>query len=58
MELTMAGALNAALRDSMRDDDTVVVYGEDVGRLGASFASPTGCRRRWASDRCFDTPGC
>ena len=31
MELTMAGALNAALRDAMREDDSVVVYGEDVG---------------------------
>ena len=48
MELTMAGALNAALRDSMRADDSVVVYGEDVGRLGGVFASPTGCRRRSA----------
>ena len=56
MELTMAGALNAALRDSMREDDTVVVYGEDVGRLGGVFRITDGLQAEMGSDRCFDTP--
>ncbi len=56
MELTMAGALNAALRDSMRDDDTVVVYGEDVGRLGGVFRVTDGLQAEMGADRCFDTP--
>jgi 2-oxoisovalerate dehydrogenase E1 component beta subunit len=56
MELTMAGALNAALRDSMRDDDTVVVYGEDVGRLGGVFRITDGLLAEMGADRCFDTP--
>jgi pyruvate dehydrogenase E1 component beta subunit len=56
MELTMAGALNAALRDSMREDDSVVVYGEDVGKLGGVFRVTDGLQAEMGSDRCFDTP--
>ena len=56
MELTMAGALNAALRDSMREDDSVVVYGEDVGRLGGVFRITDGLQAELGADRCFDTP--
>jgi pyruvate dehydrogenase E1 component beta subunit len=56
MELTMAGALNAALRDSMREDDSVVVYGEDVGRLGGVFRITDGLTAEFGPDRCFDTP--
>ena len=56
MEVTMAGALNAALRDSMREDDCVVVYGEDVGRLGGVFRITDGLQTEMGADRCFDTP--
>ena len=56
MEVTMAGALNAALRDSMREDDSVVVYGEDVGRLGGVFRITDGLQAEMGADRCFDTP--
>jgi 2-oxoisovalerate dehydrogenase E1 component beta subunit len=56
MELTMAGALNAALRDSMREDDSVVVYGEDVGKLGGVFRITDGLQAEMGTDRCFDTP--
>jgi 2-oxoisovalerate dehydrogenase E1 component beta subunit len=56
MELTMAAALNAALRDSMREDDCVVVYGEDVGKLGGVFRITDGLQAEMGSDRCFDTP--
>jgi 2-oxoisovalerate dehydrogenase E1 component beta subunit len=56
MELTMAAALNAALRDSMREDDCVVVYGEDVGKLGGVFRITDGLQAEMGNDRCFDTP--
>ncbi len=52
----MAAALNAALRDALREDDTVVVYGEDVGRLGGVFRVTDGLQQEWGTDRCFDTP--
>ena len=56
MTVTMAAALNAALRDAMRDDEHVVVYGEDVGKLGGVFRVTDGLQAEYGEDRCFDTP--
>ncbi|MDT7566558.1 MAG: hypothetical protein QOG76_5182, partial [Pseudonocardiales bacterium] len=36
-KMTMAEAINAALRDAMAADERVLVFGEDVGRLGGVF---------------------
>ena len=52
----MARALNTALHDAMREDDRVVVYGEDVGRLGGVFRITDGLQSSYGSERCFDTP--
>jgi 2-oxoisovalerate dehydrogenase E1 component beta subunit len=54
--VTMAQALNAALRDAIAADDDVVVFGEDVGRLGGVFRITDGLTRTFGEDRCFDTP--
>ncbi|MFF9561697.1 alpha-ketoacid dehydrogenase subunit beta, partial [Streptomyces albus] len=54
--LTMAQALNTALRDSLAADDNVVVFGEDVGTLGGVFRVTDGLTRDFGDDRCFDTP--
>ncbi len=54
--MTMAQALNAALRDAMTDDDSVVIFGEDVGTLGGVFRITDGLARDFGPDRCFDTP--
>jgi 2-oxoisovalerate dehydrogenase E1 component beta subunit len=56
MTVTMAAALNGALRDAMRADDSIVVYGEDVGRLGGVFRITDGLQAEFGSERCFDTP--
>lgn len=53
---TMAQALNTALRDAMTDDETVVIFGEDVGTLGGVFRITDGLARDFGEDRCFDTP--
>jgi 2-oxoisovalerate dehydrogenase E1 component beta subunit len=55
-ELTMAQALNAALRDALTDDPSVVVFGEDVGPLGGVFRITDGLTRDFGEKRCFDTP--
>ncbi|MEV6943128.1 2-oxo acid dehydrogenase subunit E2 [Streptomyces sp. NPDC051172] len=52
----MAQALNAALRDALGADDRVVVFGEDVGRLGGVFRVTDGLRDTFGEGRCFDTP--
>jgi len=56
MSTTMAQALNAALRDALDQDDSVVVFGEDVGTLGGVFRITDGLARDLGEDRCFDTP--
>jgi pyruvate dehydrogenase E1 component beta subunit len=54
--LTMAGAINRALRDAMTADDDVLVFGEDVGTLGGVFRVTDGLARDFGEQRCFDTP--
>src|SRR3984885_3812553 len=55
-QVTMAGALNRALADSLAADDRVVVFGEDVGPLGGVFRVTDGLGGRFGDDRVFDTP--
>ncbi len=54
--LTMAQALNLALRDAMTEDERVVVLGEDVGTLGGVFRITDGLTRDFGAARCMDTP--
>lgn len=55
-KLTMAQALNTGLRDAMTVDDSVVLFGEDVGDLGGVFRVTDGLHRDFGENRCFDTP--
>ena len=55
-KLTMAQALNRALRDAMAEDPTVLIFGEDVGPLGGVFRITDGLTAEFGEDRCFDTP--
>ncbi|MEU8663139.1 alpha-ketoacid dehydrogenase subunit beta [Actinoplanes philippinensis] len=55
-KLTMAAALNRAMRDALRADPAVVVFGEDVGPLGGVFRVTDGLTAEFGDQRCFDTP--
>ncbi|HVE92004.1 MAG TPA: alpha-ketoacid dehydrogenase subunit beta [Actinomycetota bacterium] len=55
-ETTMAAALNTALADSLERDDRVLVFGEDVGKLGGVFRITQGLQQRFGETRVFDTP--
>ncbi|WP_304452565.1 alpha-ketoacid dehydrogenase subunit beta [Nocardiopsis sp. YSL2] len=55
-KLSMAQALNRALRDAMTEDETVYVFGEDVGPLGGVFRITDGLTAEFGEQRCFDTP--
>jgi len=55
-ELTMVAALNQALRDSLRDDDRVLVLGEDVGARGGVFRATAGFLDEFGEMRVIDTP--
>ena len=54
--LTLAGALGAALADTMTEDPTVVVFGEDVGPLGGVFRVTDGLAARFGEERVWDSP--
>ncbi len=51
-------ALNSALHVAMEEDERVVVFGEDVGRMGGVFRVTDGLQQRFGETRCFDTPLC
>jgi 2-oxoisovalerate dehydrogenase E1 component beta subunit len=53
--ITMAKALNVALRDALARDDRVLVFGEDVGRLGGVFRVTDGLAEEFGR-RVFNTP--
>jgi len=55
-QITMAKALNAALRDAMEADDKVVLLGEDVGTLGGVFRITDGLLKDFGEQRVMDTP--
>ena len=54
--MTMAKALNEALRRTMEDDPKVLVMGEDVGKLGGVFRVTDGLQKDFGEDRVIDTP--
>ena len=52
----MNAALNEALRRALAEDDRMLVFGEDVGRLGGVFRITDGLQREFGERRVFDTP--
>jgi len=54
--LTMAGAINLALRQAMEANDEVLVLGEDVGLAGGVFRVTEGLQGSFGEDRVIDTP--
>ncbi|MFE2219590.1 2-oxo acid dehydrogenase subunit E2 [Streptomyces canus] len=53
---SMAQAFNTALRDALAADERVLVFGEDVGRLGGVFRITDELADAFGDRRCFDTP--
>ncbi|HEY9900795.1 MAG TPA: alpha-ketoacid dehydrogenase subunit beta [Pantanalinema sp.] len=49
-------AVNDALKIQMRQDDRVVVMGEDVGKFGGVFRATVGLQQEFGEDRVVDTP--
>ncbi len=55
-DLFLVEAVNDALHVEMERDDSVMVLGEDVGKLGGVFRATAGLQERFGADRCVDTP--
>ena len=56
MAVTLAQAINQALKDAMAEDDRVLVFGEDVGQLGGVFRVTDGLQDEYGEERVYDTP--
>ena len=55
-ERLLVEAVNDALHVEMERDASVMVMGEDVGKLGGVFRATAGLQERFGADRCVDTP--
>lgn len=55
-QITLGKALGAGLRRAMRDDDKVVLLGEDIGKLGGVFRITDGLLDEFGPQRVIDTP--
>src|SRR5258708_20428791 len=53
---TLAGALNAGLRQALSDDPAVVLIGEDIGRLGGVFRVTDGLQSEFGRRGVDDSP--
>lgn len=54
--LTLIQAVNDGLKVAMRDDSSVLLFGEDVGVKGGVFLASGGIQEEFGKERCFDTP--
>lgn len=54
--LNMVQAINEALDLALSRDERVLVFGEDVGRLGGVFRVTEGLQAKYGEKRVFDTP--
>jgi 2-oxoisovalerate dehydrogenase E1 component beta subunit len=54
--MTMIEAIRDAMDVMMERDETVVVFGEDVGYFGGVFRCTAGLQKKYGRTRCFDAP--
>ena len=54
--LSMAKAINLGLQRAMRENDKVLLMGEDVGTLGGVFRVTEGLKTEFGENRVLDTP--
>ncbi len=55
-ELTIAKALNLALRTALEEDSKVLLFGQDIGKLGGVFRVTDGLHKDFGDHRVMDSP--
>jgi len=55
-QMTMIQAITDAMRVELKRDETVLVFGEDVGKNGGVFRATEGLQAEFGDQRVFDTP--
>jgi pyruvate dehydrogenase E1 component beta subunit len=53
---TLVSAIKEALRQEMKKDKSVIIYGEDIGKLGGVFRVTQGLQEEFGEARCFNSP--
>ncbi|SDQ64421.1 pyruvate dehydrogenase E1 component beta subunit [Virgibacillus subterraneus] len=53
---TMIQAITDAMYNELKNDENVLVYGEDVGQNGGVFRATEGLQDEFGEERVFDTP--
>ena len=54
--MNMLQAVNNALITAMKDNEKVMVFGEDVGHFGGVFRATSNLQHTFGKARCFNTP--
>ena len=54
--MTMIQAITDAMRNELKNNEDVLVFGEDVGKNGGVFRATEGLQKEFGEDRVFDTP--
>jgi len=55
-QMTMIQAITDAMHTELKNDENVLVFGEDVGQNGGVFRATEGLQQEFGEDRVFDTP--
>lgn len=55
-QMTMIQAITDAMRVELKNDENVLVFGEDVGQNGGVFRATEGLQDEFGEERVFDTP--
>ncbi len=55
-EITLVEAVNLAMARALTDDESVIVFGEDVGANGGVFRATEGLQQKFGDERVMDTP--
>ncbi len=55
-QMNLVQAINSGLRSEMKQDEDVIVLGEDVGKVGGVFRVTQGLWDEFGDDRVIDTP--
>ncbi|MFB4164700.1 alpha-ketoacid dehydrogenase subunit beta [Alteribacillus sp. JSM 102045] len=55
-QMTMIQAITDAMRTELKNDENVLVFGEDVGLNGGVFRATDGLQDEFGEERVFDTP--
>ena len=56
VEMNMIQSLNSALDNLLESDESVLIFGEDVGYFGGVFRVTDGLQDKYGKRRVFDAP--